>query len=151
MSDQQSGQISAGETATIHLRIATTAGVVVEETFGGEPLSWTIGDGTMASGIEERLIGLQTGMSAEWHLDGGEIFGVRDEGKVQWMDRDDFPLEMSEQLEPGLVVAFRTPNGEEWPGRVVGLTIDRVEIDFNHPLADREIVLSVEVLGACRS
>jgi FKBP-type peptidyl-prolyl cis-trans isomerase SlpA len=46
-----------------------------------------------------------------------------------------------------LVVSFASREGGELPGVVHRLMGDMVEIDFNHPLAGRDIVFTVEIIN----
>ncbi|MEL0583444.1 MAG: hypothetical protein AAES65_00980 [Candidatus Thiodiazotropha sp. (ex. Lucinoma kazani)] len=59
--------------------------------------------------------------------------------------RADFPPDM--ELEEGLVIGFDTPTGEELSGIVLEAEEDTVKVDFNHPLAGREITFEVEILS----
>lgn len=138
--------IETGSEVTLHLRISLESGAVAEESFGKEPLSFTIGDGTMIEGLEQLLVGLHVGEKANFMVAPEDAFGMHDPDKVHVMERTEFPLEMSEQLQPGQLVAFNTPAGDEMLGMVKDLTIDRVEVDFNHPLAGRVIQFEVEIL-----
>ncbi|GAB6041290.1 FKBP-type peptidyl-prolyl cis-trans isomerase [Endothiovibrio diazotrophicus] len=138
--------VEAGAQVTLHLRIALESGAVAEESFGKEPLTFTIGDGTMIEGLEKLLIGLKVGEQANFLVAPRDAFGMHDPDKVHLMERTEFPLAMSEQLQPGQLVAFHTPAGDEMLGMIKELTIDRVEVDFNHPLAGRTIRFEVEIL-----
>jgi FKBP-type peptidyl-prolyl cis-trans isomerase SlpA len=60
------------------------------------------------------------------------------------MPRSDFPIDMS--LEPGIVVAFDLPSGDEVPGTVVEVSEHEVQVDFSHPLAGHDLVFEVEIL-----
>ena len=59
------------------------------------------------------------------------------------MKRSDFK---DMELEPGLVISFQEPGGE-LPGVIVELDDERVEVDFNHPLAGKTILFEVQVLS----
>jgi len=138
--------IQLGRAVSLHLAICLEDGTEVESTFGGEPLVFTLGDGTMEPGLERFLIGMAEGERSHFLVGPEDAFGAHDPAKVQVMPRTDFPLEMSEQLRPGQIIAFHTPGGDELPGLVLGLEIDRVTVDFNHPLAGRACRMEVEVL-----
>ncbi len=60
------------------------------------------------------------------------------------MLRDEFPPEMG--LEPGMVVGFTLPSGEEVAGTVLEVMEHEVTVDFSHPLAGRDLVWEVEIL-----
>ena len=53
-------------------------------------------------------------------------------------------------MQPGLIIGFSTPAGDEVPGTVREVGDDTVLVDFNHPLAGREIIFDVKVLDVKR-
>ena len=137
-------QINVASTVTLHLSLMLEDGTVAESTFDAEPLTFTMGDGTLVHGLELGLYGLRPGDSQRLTLYPEQAFGLRDPGKVHRLPRADFGADI--ELEPGLIVGFETPEGEELPGAVVSLDADSVEVDFNHPLAGRNIIFDVEII-----
>ena len=63
---------------------------------------------------------------------------------MQKFTENDFPKEMA--LEPGLVIGFQSPNGDETPGTITKIQDNVVTVDFSHPLAGYDLVFEVEVL-----
>ncbi|MGB5177280.1 MAG: FKBP-type peptidyl-prolyl cis-trans isomerase, partial [Gammaproteobacteria bacterium] len=110
-----------------------------------EPLTFTMGDGTLVEGLELGLYGLKAGATQRLVLQPQQAFGLHDPDKLHLLDREVFPGELA--LEPGVIIGFDTPSGEELPGTVVSLTDETVSVDFNHPLAGRVVVFEVEILA----
>lgn len=137
-------EIAPHSRVTLHFSLATTEGVEIVSTFGGDPTTLTLGDGSLNEGLELALYGLTPGQEQTLTLTQDQAFGLRDEDKVQRLPVTDFPADMA--LEPGLVIAFETPAGEEVAGIVMDLTEQEVEVDFNHPLAGQEVVFRVQIL-----
>jgi len=137
-------EIAPHSRVTFHFSLATTEGVEIVSTFGGDPTTLTLGDGSLNEGLELALYGLTPGQEQTLTLTQDQAFGPRDEGKSQRLPVTDFPADMA--LEPGLVIAFETPAGEEVAGIVMDLTEQEVEVDFNHPLAGQEVVFRVQIL-----
>ena len=50
-------------------------------------------------------------------------------------------------LAPGQIIGFTGQNGEELAGAVLEVGQYQVKVDFNHPLAGREIVFDVHILA----
>jgi len=50
------------------------------------------------------------------------------------------------ELERGMLIAFSDASGEELPGLVKSINESFVLIDFNHPLAGKEIIFEAEIL-----
>jgi len=129
----------------LHCRLLLEDGTVAEDTTGDEPICLRIGDGTLLGRLEEKLIGLYAGDHHAWDLPPEEAFGPRDPANVRELRRDKFPANVVP--EPGQVIAFSLPDGDEVPGGVVGVDGDRVTVDFNHPLAGHTVRFEVEIVA----
>jgi len=142
--DPTSRQISTGSHVRLHLAITLEDGTEVLSSFDGEPLELRIGDGTLAPGIEEILLGLSPGPEQQILADGAALFGPPDPDNVHLIPTDDLPDNF--QAEPGQVIAFAAPGGQETPGTVVAVESTGLRVDFNHPLSRRGLRLRVRVL-----
>jgi FKBP-type peptidyl-prolyl cis-trans isomerase SlpA len=127
------------------LSIAFPDGAVVDNTFDDDPVSFTIGDGFLDEGLELALIGLKAGDHQSLTLMPGQAFGIPDSESIKLMPLSAFNDDML--LEPGVIIAFTSSEGEELAGTVREVSGNEVEVDFNHPLAGREIIFKVEVLS----
>jgi FKBP-type peptidyl-prolyl cis-trans isomerase SlpA len=130
---------------TLHYEIRLPDDRVVDSSFGDEPFTVTLGGGAFEPRLEEALIGLPLGEFTRILLTPEHAFGMPDPGNVHTMPRARFPEDM--QLEPQLVIEFDLPNGESVPGTVTAVTEEAVTVDFNHPLAGRNIQFIVQVLA----
>ncbi|KAA6186295.1 peptidylprolyl isomerase [Thiohalocapsa marina] len=137
--------IAHGRQATLHLAIHLDDGTEVVSTFDDEPLHCRIGDGTLAKGLEGLLEGLAVGEEMQILADGTDIYGPIDEGLLQTLPRADLPPDFLP--EPGQVLRFETPGGQETAGTIIGADEDGVRVDFNHPLSRRGLRVRVKVLA----
>ncbi len=136
--------IGPGARVTLHFTLDLAEGERVDSSRDGEPLTFTLGDGTLDPGLEAALEGLQVGDHQRLLLPPGSAFGGRDPANIHPLPRSDF----SEPLpSPGTVMGFTTPSGHEVAGTVVGSDAETVQVDFNHPLAGRGLVFEVEILA----
>ena len=137
--------IEHGSLVRMHFSIYLEDGTVAETSRDdNEPIEFRVGDGTMVQGLELAILGLKPGDKQTLQI-GPEVgFGFRDEENIHWMPRSDFAEDMP--LEPGVIIGFDTPAGDELPGMVVEVDDEEVKVDFNHPLAGREITFEVEIL-----
>lgn len=104
-----------------------------------------LGQGEMHSNIESALVGLPEGENTRLILLASEAFGMPDEDAIQWLPLDRFPEEMD--LEQQQIISFALPSGQEIPGKILQITDDRVQVDFNHPLAGHHISFELEILA----
>ncbi|WP_295542862.1 FKBP-type peptidyl-prolyl cis-trans isomerase [uncultured Thiohalocapsa sp.] len=128
---------------TLHLSLTLEDGTEVLSTFGDEPLSFTMGDGTLAPGLEEMLLDLPAGAETRLLAEGAAIFGAPEPDLVHDLAVADLPADFT--AAPGQVIAFATPGGQETPGTVLAVSADHVRVDFNHPLAHRGLHARVQV------
>jgi len=138
-------QIQPGSRVRLHLAIRLADGTVAESTFDDEPVELVIGDGTLVHGLEVALYGMRAGQRQTLTLAPVQAFGERDPEAVGWLPRERFPAGMV--LQPGALVGFNGPDGEEVAALVIAVEADRVQIDFNHPLAGKPINFESEVLS----
>ncbi len=141
---QGSTRISPGSRVTLHLALSLADGTEALSTFGEEPLSCIIGDGTLSEGLELALYGLRAGDTESLQLGPGQAYGLPDAGLIHTLPRSAFPADLA--AEPGHILAFATASGEETAGRIVAVREDEVEVDFNHPLAGLPLHLRAEIL-----
>lgn len=104
-----------------------------------------LGQGEMHVNIESALVGLPEGEHTRLILLASEAFGMSDKDAIQWLPRDRFPQEM--ELEEKQIISFALPSGQEIPGKILGITDDSVQVDFNHPLAGQHISFELEILA----
>jgi FKBP-type peptidyl-prolyl cis-trans isomerase SlpA len=136
--------IEAASTVTLHLSLTLEDGTVAESTFGEEPLTFTMGDGTLVHGLELALYGLLPGAVQRLELRPEQAWGLRDPANIHAVARADFDPAI--ELKPGVIVAFETADGDELAGAILSVGDDSVEVDFNHPLAGHTLVFEVEIL-----
>ena len=137
-------EIVPGSRVTLHFSLALEDGTEAVSTFGEDPLEFTMGDGTLRPGMELALYGLKSGDRQTLTLEPEQAYGYHDEEKIHDIDREQFPNGIS--LEAGQIIGFTMPNGDETAGMIIELDENEVVVDFNHPLAGKEVVFEVEVL-----
>jgi FKBP-type peptidyl-prolyl cis-trans isomerase 2 len=99
---------------------------------------YTHGAKELIPGLEQALVGLHVGEKKRVELDADHAFGQYDASKKTTSPRAQLP----QTLTAGEITT--TPEGR--PFTVVSLADDSAVIDFNHPLAGKQIVLDVVVL-----
>ncbi|HED19819.1 MAG TPA: peptidylprolyl isomerase [Gammaproteobacteria bacterium] len=129
----------------MHFALRLADGMPVESSFDDEPISFVMGDGTLDKGLELALLGLVAGGRQTLTLMPGQAYGRRDEAALQQVQKAQFPEDML--LEPGQIIGFTSEDGEEVAGAIVETGDEYVKVDFNHPLAGREIEFEVHILA----
>lgn len=142
-------QITNNSLVTLHFSLALPDGEVIDSNFDGSAATFQMGDGNLLEGFEACLLGLAAGDKKTVQITAQEAFGPHLEDNVQNFKRHQFGADMV--LEPGVVVSFADASGAELPGVVSRLDGDYVTVDFNHPLAGKDITFSVSVVAVAEA
>lgn len=137
--------IQSGSRVTLHYTLSLADGTVVDSAPSGEPATFTIGSGELVELLESKLLGVRAGERRHFVIAASENQVTSKADTVQVLARNDFPLEMT--LEPGQLLGFETPDGQEVPGLILSVSATEVHVDFSHPLAGRDLVFDVEILA----
>lgn len=113
--------------------------------FDDAPLTFVIGDGTLAPGLETLLMDLSVGSDTQTLAEGAAIYGEPDPSLIRTLEPRDLPADFAPQ--PGQVIGFNTPGGQETAGTVLHADDDGVRVDFNHPLSHRGLRVRTQVLS----
>jgi FKBP-type peptidyl-prolyl cis-trans isomerase SlpA len=140
--------IGPGTRARMHFALSLTDGTLAYSSFDEEPLEFDWGDGTLRSGLELAVLGLKAGDEQTLTLLPEQAYGLHDEALVHDMPHSDFPDLVAPTV--GQIIAFHSPSGEDIAGAILAVDDDTVRVDFNHPLAGREVVFRVQILSVVR-
>lgn len=136
--------LGPGTRVTLHFAVRLPEGEVIDSNFEREPATFTVGDGNLLQGFEKSIFGLQEGDRKTVVIKPEEGFGQRNPNNIQEIARSQFGADIA--LEEGLMLSFADAQKTELPGVVKRFNDDVVVIDFNHPLAGRDIIFEVAIL-----
>ncbi|MDX1803886.1 MAG: peptidylprolyl isomerase [Alcanivorax sp.] len=129
---------------TLHFAVRLMDGTEMDSTFDGEPASFVWGDESLLPGFESAIRGLKAGDKRSVFIDAKKGFGEYNEQNVQHFTRDTFA--QHDELNPGMVLSFADAAGAELPGVIAKVDDEWVTVDFNHPLAGRDLTFEVEIV-----
>jgi len=136
--------VSEGTRVTLHFSLRLPEGDVIDSNFEREPATFTVGDGNLLQGFERSIFGLQEGDRKTVVIKPEHGFGQRNPNNVQEIPRSQFGGDI--ELQEGLILSFADAQKTELPGVVKSFNDDVVVVDFNHPLAGRDIIFDVAIL-----
>jgi FKBP-type peptidyl-prolyl cis-trans isomerase SlpA len=136
--------LGPGTRVTLHFALRLPGGDVIDSNFERDPVSFTVGDGNLLQGFERAIFGLQEGDHKTLVLKPEQAFGQRNPNNVQEIPRRQFDAGL--QLQEGLILSFADAQKTELPGVVKRFNDEVVTVDFNHPLAGRDLVFEVAIL-----
>ena len=134
--------IEQGTKVTMSFSLALENGELIDSNFDTEPATFVLGDGNLLPGFEIPLQGLKAGDQGEFIISPENAFGQRNPENIQQLGRDNFD---QESLNVGDVFSFQNGEGE-LPGVVIEVGDNLVRVDFNHPLAGRNIIFKVNII-----
>lgn len=137
--------IGVGTEVTLNFSLSLGDGSIVDSNFGSKPAVFLFGDGSLLPGFEEKLVGLVAGDEKTFSISPAEGFGQPNPNNVQEMPRSQF--ENTLNLSEGLVLSFTDAAKAERPGVVKSISDETVIIDFNHPLAGKNIQFDVKIVA----
>ena len=133
--------VSEGTRVFLNFSVSLEDGSEVDSNFGGDPVDFAIGDGSLLPGFERRIFGMSAGERHMFEVPPEDAFGQPNENNVQRLPLEQFDEDI--ELEIGLVFSFADAAGGELPGMIISFDDEEVTIDFNHPLSGRTILFDV--------
>ncbi len=121
-------------------------GAFVEETTEDKPLVFLAGVGMMLPKFEENLEGKQAGDVFSFGLAAIDAYGVRNEQAVVNVPRAIF-AQAEDLLKLGNTIPLRHQNGQMMQGKVLAITLNEVKMDFNHPMADKNLHFTGKIIS----
>jgi len=108
------------------------------------PIQFLQGYGNIIPGLEQRIKGMEIGESREIIVPAAEGYGEFDMEQIVDVPISEFPEEIP--LESGVELEMKDTDGDTVFARVISVGKSRVKMDFNHPLAGRELHFKVTIV-----
>ena len=119
-------------------------GEVVDSTEGDDPIEFIQGHENIIPGLERELYGLKVGDSKTVRVVAKDAYGEIDPDALVDVPRDEIPKDIPVKL--GVELTVRNEDGELLDARIVSVSKDSVQLDFNHPLAGKDLDFEVTVV-----
>lgn len=103
------------------------------------PVLVIVGHSKIVKGLDEEIEKMEVGQKKEVGLEPERAFGKRDPNMMKLMPLSEFKKQDVTPY-PGMVL-----NMEGLSARVISVNSGRVRVDFNHPLAGKDLVYELEV------
>ena len=118
---------------------------VVDSNKGAEPLEFIIGKGQIIPGLENALVGMAQGESGDIMVSAADAYGDLNPEAVQTLPIEQFD---GVDLVEGMTLFGQGEGGQQVQVTVTSFDEKEVNIDFNHPLAGKDLMFSVTVVSA---
>jgi FKBP-type peptidyl-prolyl cis-trans isomerase 2 len=127
-----------GLKVTMDMTVMLPDKTVALSTVGKEPLSFIQGKHDILPSLEIALAGMKPGEKKTVHVPSEQAYGPYDEAKKRTVKL--------EQLPPGTKIGARVRSKDGAVARVVTISDGSVVIDFNDPLAGKDLTYEITVL-----
>jgi FKBP-type peptidyl-prolyl cis-trans isomerase SlyD len=122
----------------------TVDGEVFDFTEDDEAIEFLQGYGNIIPGLEAELYGMQIGDKKQVTVPTEEAYGEYDQEEIRDVPRSEFPPDVP--LAPGVELELTDTDDDLLYAKVVSIAKDTVKLDFNHPLAGKELHFYIEVV-----
>ena len=138
--------IKNGQTVNIHYVGTLKDGTEFDNSRKrGSPLSFTFGDGKILPAFEKAVQTMTIGERRDISLTATEAYGEVRTDAIQAMPKTSFSSDIN--LEIGETVHGQTPEGRAVQAKISSIEEDTIMLDFNHPLAGKDINFDIELLS----
>jgi len=116
---------------------------IINTNIGGMPLEFMIGRGHIIPGLERQLLDAKKGEQRTIEVIAAEGYGEYNQKAVM-----DYPKEQFEgvELEVGMMLCGQAQDGQTVQVRVVSFDDKSVKVDYNHPLAGKDLVFDISIV-----
>lgn len=136
-------KVQKGKFVQVHYTGKLVDGTMFDSSEGRQPLEFQIGSGQIIPGFEQAVMDMGIDEEKDFTIEAAEAYGpVRDDLKKE------FPLDMlgEEKVTVGQELWFKSPQGPI-PGKILTMEAENFTVDFNHPLAGKDLQFSIKLVG----
>jgi peptidylprolyl isomerase len=132
----------SGDKVRVHYKGTLEDGSVFDSSEGRDPLEFEVGSGQVIPGFDSAVTELEVGNSTTVSIAAADAYGDRVDEAVQEVPLSAFP----EAPEEGMMVELQAPDGRRLAAVVNTVGEENVELDFNHPLAGKDLTFDIELV-----
>jgi FKBP-type peptidyl-prolyl cis-trans isomerase SlyD len=144
MAGKQKPNLVADDVVVTMAYNLTVDGDHIDSTEEGEALVFIQGYGSIIPGLENSLYGMMVGSNRPVRVPAEDAYGEYDLKNITSIPISEFPEELD--LTPGLELEMEDKDGDTVFAKIVSIGRSRVKMDFNHPLAGKDLDFDVTIL-----
>ncbi len=120
-------------------------GELIDSADANDLLEFIQGHGHIIPGLEREIEGMKIDESKEVFVKAVDAYGEYDPEEIIELPKTEFPEDFP--FEPGTEVVMENEEGEEMSAFIEEVTLDSVTLNFNHPLAGKDLNFKVTIRG----
>ena len=120
-------------------------GEMVDDSKEHGPIEFLQGEGNIIPGLERALYGMSVGDSKKVVVPPADGYGEMSDKAYMDVPRDQFPKDFP--MDPGTMLQVKDKSGQPRHARIDKVEEKNVRLDFNHPMAGKELHFDVKIAG----
>jgi peptidylprolyl isomerase len=138
-------QAKQGDIVQIHYTGRLDDGTVFDTSSERHPLRFTIGKGQVIAGVEQAIVGMNTGEFKTAKLPFELAYGPRRDDMIVTMDRSQLPPDLNPMV--GQRLELTQTDDQKILATVTDITASTLTLDANHPLAGKTLTFDIELVA----
>lgn len=136
--------IKPGDIIELHYTAKFDNGVTFDTSVGQEPVEFEVGSGQVIQGVDDGVVGLETGEKREITINPDKGYGAHQDDLIRQAPRE---VLSGQQVQKGEIIQLQTADGEVIPAQVMDVDDETVTFDLNHPLAGKILKFDIEIVN----
>ncbi len=109
------------------------------------PLVFEVGANQVVPGFDKAIEGMEKDEEKEFTLKPEEAYGQPNSEMEKKLPRENLPKDQEPQM--GMMIGLGTPDGKQFPAKIIAVDKKEITVDLNHPLAGKTLTFNVKVVG----
>ena len=139
-------EIINGKTVSLHYVGTLDNGDQFDSSYDREqPMTVLIGSGNIIAGFESAVMGMKAGEKRSIAIESKDAYGDHNPTAIQSVPLGSFPEDFI--AEEGKIVQGKGENEQIFTATIVETAEDKIVLDFNHPLAGKNLNFDIEIVS----
>ena len=135
--------IKKNNTVKVHYVGTLDDGSIFDKSKEDSPLEFIVGAGQLIPGFENAVEGMSLNEEKNIKIKADDAYGQRNEDLVKDFPRSFFPNGFNP--ENGALLTLEDNMGRPIPGIVKSVSVEKITLDLNHPLAGKNLNFKIQV------
>ena len=133
-----------GKTAVVRYKGTLSDGAIFDSTENQEPLEFVVGSGRVIHGFDEAVLSMKAGERKTVTIPACKAYGEYSDERIEHSPM--YAIPNAKDIKVGKLFYFVTEEGIRFPAKVLEINEGIATIDFNHPLAGKDLTFEIELL-----
>ncbi|MBN2682700.1 MAG: peptidylprolyl isomerase [Bacteroidales bacterium] len=137
-------EVQDKNTVSVHYTGKFTDGTIFDSSESREPLTFTVGEGNLIPGFEGAVVGMKVDESKTVSIPFNQAYGPSSPDLIMSVPRAQLPAEIMPEV--GMELMASGEEGQQQVVVITEVTENEIKVDYNHPLAGRDLVFDIRVV-----